>query len=143
MKIIRKSFYLNLFIITISCNNINTDSVQSMNNNKLESEDFDSFYLKFHRDTLFQISRIIFPLEGYNLDSENALDTNSNFRWNRNEWTYHKLIELDSQFKREFKIIGDSAKERIYIPNSGLETIRKFSKKDGKWHLVFYGNQDL
>ena len=71
MKIIRKAFYLNLFIITISCNNINTDSVQSMNNNKLESEDFDSFYLKFHRDTLFQISRIIFPLDGYNLDSEN------------------------------------------------------------------------
>lgn len=131
MKIIRKLIYINLFVVTISCNNTNTDSVQSMKNNKLESEDFDSFYLKFHKDTLFQISRIIFPLEGYNLDSENALDTNSNFRWNRNEWTYHKLIELDSQFKREFKIIGDSAKERIYIPNSGLETIRKFSKKMG------------
>ena len=143
MKSMRKVIYLYFLIVTASCNNINNNTSIKTNPVKLESEIFDSFYLKFHQDTLFQINRIVFPLDGYNLNNENAFNSNSNFKWNRKEWTYHKLIKFDMQFKKETTIHGDSAIEKIYIPNSGFEIIRKFSKVKGKWFLVFYGNQDL
>jgi len=140
-------FILSSIIVIIiaifnSCNNSHQEN--SIPNAKRDStEVFEKFYNKFHDDSLFQISRILFPLPGYNIDSDyNPNEKIINFNWNKNDWVMHKKI-LDEKFKNELKKYNDSMIERLYIENSGVEIIRKFYLYNNKWYLGFYGSQSL
>lgn len=109
-----------------------------------ECENFDSFYLRFHSDTLFQTQRINFPLKGYDINEENSIgmDT-SEFFWDRKNWEYHILFKVLAPYARQRKQVKDTLIEKIFIPNSGFFTERKFVCKERKWYLEFYGNQEL
>lgn len=139
---------LILFLVLTSCvNQNNSKKLDSTSENNIEiTERFEEFYEKFHSDSSFQMSRIKFPLKGYNYDETyspiSEIDF-SNYEWQRDEWDIHsKPIESDS-LKVEFIVEKGKVEEVITIPNSGTEIVRRFSLMNGKWFLVFYGNQTL
>lgn len=55
--------FVTIILLTfISCDKSRTQEKKNISNSNIEN--FDSFYDKFHKDSLFQISRLKFPLKG-------------------------------------------------------------------------------
>jgi len=125
-----------------------------MNRKKTEKKDytskenFDQFAKAFFTDSLFQTSRINFPLPG-----SHSLNVGSTFgdsicsEWKAEEWTMIKkmfpnqdsIIKIGQNvYKRKINRNDSVVEERIYIENSGFEELQKFVIKDGKWYLSYY-----
>ncbi len=104
-----------------------------------KAENFDQFYKRFHTDSLFQMSRITFPLEGLPSFAEEAQFTGERFRWQRDDWEQHLLINYDAFPDLSQNLVKEQGqvKESINMGNGfGLE--RHFALEEGKWFLVFY-----
>ena len=113
---------------------------------KLDSS-FENFYLKFHTDSQYQISKIKFPLPGFNTyeegDDLSDGQSSSKYFWAKNKWVLMKIPDLDNTYSIK-KVKTDSTyDETISIPNSGYYIIRNFKKENGEWYLVFYGVHNL
>jgi hypothetical protein len=107
---------------------------------KTNSEEFNSFYNRFTTDSAFQISRVIFPLEGatYFVNYRDELDS---IPWNKDKWKFciANIYKLDSiKYKMNILIQGSDVKENIWIKGSGFEMERRFKLINGKWYLVYY-----
>ena len=103
------------------------------------TEEFDSFYAKFHEDSSFQVSRIVFPLEGRPAVTSDTVDL-TNFRWTAQTWKYQRPIHPDStQFVSLFNDMGPIRQEIMDIP-PGFFIERRFTKTDGKWYLIYYSD---
>jgi len=104
------------------------------------NENFDEFYSKFHTDSLFQIQRIIFPLEG------GRYDYNTEETWTPENWCIKKVsvYQVDStEFSVEFNKNDTLVFERIYLPNSGFDFQCRYRLISGKWYLVYCLDQNL
>ncbi|MEM7101827.1 MAG: hypothetical protein AAF502_01775 [Bacteroidota bacterium] len=100
-------------------------------------EGFDDFYKRFHRDSLYQIDHITFPLQGVE-DFADTIDPNAPFYWERDEWIMHREIDLEEKgFNREIKALGYMVEETIRNADN-FGTIRRFYFADGEWNLVYY-----
>jgi len=99
---------------------------------------FEEFYDNFHKDSLYQIEHIQFPLQGV---SSNPTDHHSAFRWEREDWRMHKRFnEAESGFRSEFTQLGDDFIIERIVHNQGLYAMeRRFSKLGGdEWYLIYY-----
>lgn len=104
-------------------------------------EDFDKFYQKFHNDSLFQMSRVKFPLKGYEMDT-----TEQTKSWSKQNWTMHraKISEVDTAvFKTDIEMNSNFRKERIFIDGGGFNSERVFKRINGKWYLTLFVNEDM
>jgi hypothetical protein len=112
-------------------------------NNSLKSskeENFDKFYERFHKDSLFQINRVKFPLQGKQV---NADGTNS---WKREKWTMikAKASEINtSEYNVKTTKTDNTYFEGIYCKNCGFSFEMKFQLIDHKWYLVYLLDNDL
>lgn len=112
-----------LFLILTSC----------IKSQTIESESFTDFNNKFHSDSIFQMSRIKFPINGklYKKDIEE--------NWNMNNWTMlGKPVGeyLFKQFKQETITRDDSVEEKISYAKIGFYYYVKFELIKNKWYLV-------
>lgn len=100
---------------------------------------FDEFYHRFHTDSTFQWSRILFPLEGKpeQLDTLPYLDT---YYWPQETWVMHRLPNLrDTSYERVFQVIDSSLlREFIFHKPSGYSMERRYSYMEKGWHLIYY-----
>lgn len=145
--------WINAFLLSvvIGCtDNTSTNKVEENNSRKesqIAKETFEQFYDRFHKDDSFQLARVSFPLKGYNISGENynpESKSDSDFYWTRNDWVIQHKPERGGDFKIKLSNLdSNNIEERVFIDHSGFEVIRRFSREDGKWYLVFYGNQDL
>jgi hypothetical protein len=107
-------------------------------------ESFNPFYEKFHRDSLFQVNHVIWPLQG-----EKSIQTDSSttevreYRWTPETWIMHHPIDYsNNDYVREVSMMGDFMvieiiKTRMY--GYGIE--RRFAKQaDGDWALIYYSD---
>jgi hypothetical protein len=99
-------------------------------------EDFKDFHDRFIQDSLFQVSRLKFPLGGKRILDDESYD------WNLDNWTMIKvsLYEIDTtEYKHKLEIQEDPEYKsfRLFIPNSGFEFSARFQLIEHKWHLVF------
>jgi len=104
--------------------------------------DFVSFYEQFHRDSAFQMERIIWPLEGV---PDNAGDrlTDPTYRWQRNEWRIMKPIDVQGSFRREFLPMSDELIiEKITNSTGQFALIRRWAIISGDWHLIYYAGMN-
>ena len=104
-------------------------------------EGFAEFYQRFHSDSLFQISHIVFPLEGLPDNADSTALANSDFRWTLDSWHMQHQVDFTmSEFKREIVPLTKSlVVERIYDPQKGLGMLRKFALvSGGEWNLIYY-----
>ncbi|HEU0125876.1 MAG TPA: hypothetical protein VFQ56_06205, partial [Flavobacterium sp.] len=87
-----------IFIFTfLSCNKVKEETNLSSEStvNKVDSiaetikkelpENFDEFNKKFHSDSLFQVSRVDFPIEGKHVSGFEQ------YNWTRKNWQFHAI----------------------------------------------------
>ena len=105
--------------------------------NKLP-DDFHTFYNQFHTDSIFQLSRIVFPLKGI-AQSKDSTKVIEEVLWARENWVIHRPFNNhEGTFEREFTNTANIISE-IISANSGLFTLEKrYAKLSGEWHLIFY-----
>lgn len=149
-------FPVFLLLFFISCNRTSKEIAQTPGTDKKETsaihqgneakrtfhnEDFDKFYQRFHSDSLFQMQRIKFPMQGYTLDS-----LGNNVPWTRQNWLMHRMgvQQVDTTvYKVEIKKEPGNCEEDIYIEGGGFRTKRMFNRENGKWYLILFENEEL
>ena len=148
------SLYFILILLT-SCNfKGNTYTKEKIIKDTLISEDFDLFSKHFYSDSVFQMSRIEFPLKGlHNEPVETTILSQIGdtilYVWERKNWTILKTSftnNKDTSIKdcygtkyiRRIKKSRTEVIDSVYIEDSGLITVRKFKIKNKKWYLTYY-----
>lgn len=124
------------------CANKSGENIKSIPN-----ENFDEFNNSFYSDSLFQISRIIFPLVGevngsdsivsdeHKLKKEDWVILKNNYFKNGNDTAF---VIHGEHFKGKMHKANKMVVQEVYIENSGYKSEMKFSLKNGKWYLTDY-----
>jgi hypothetical protein len=147
---------LLFFCQILALSECTADTLKKENQQQIEEENFDSFYKKFYADSVFQVSRIIFPLKGFNSDARDPElgDKNPPYFWKKNEWSF--LSTLDKDMVKDVhedgvdiyrKVLKRNKNltviEKIFREESGYSEERQFKKNKGKWFLVYYRFSDV
>jgi hypothetical protein len=102
-------------------------------------EDFEVFFDHFHKDSLFQIEHITFPLEGVKKVNDGPGNILVPVHWQQDEWVLHKAFnDFDGSFTRTYRQVGPVIIEYITDQNDFFSMERRFAKIDGEWHLIYY-----
>lgn len=126
--------YLFLSLLLINCN------TKIEKNTSKFLENFDVFYDKFHEDTVFQVSRVKFPIQGKKINGFN------NEEWNSKNWEilHTKISAVNTnEFKTNTIRTDSTFIEKCFIPNSGFYTEYRYKLIDGKWHLIYALDQNI
>ncbi|MGC3945568.1 MAG: DUF4348 domain-containing protein [Chryseolinea sp.] len=107
----------------------------------ISQSDFKDFFERFSTDSVFQLSRIQFPLEvKLWIEEEKPLEKQL---WNRGDWKYSSFYyegeyasrSIDA-YTQKVKSYGDTVKLEIRGVDNGIYTDYNFVKVDGDWILV-------
>lgn len=98
------------------------------------SEDFEVFYAQFFGDSVFQASRVYFPLQGSYMKGADE------FRWKDDEWTMLKTpkdsVDL-SKYKAKRKQKNYTVDEKAWSKKDGMLWDRRFALLGNRWFLVY------
>jgi len=96
------------------------------------SESFDQFYEKFKSDSVYQVSRIVFPLpvETYDTDVEGVVKS----AIDEKEWGFMSFNE--KRYILKVESAADTTKVNIQIEDTGVFVDYLFTLVDNKWKLV-------
>jgi hypothetical protein len=144
MRMITKLISLSLvFILTTAlltnCHSTK-EHTKSSASDKNSGEDFDKFYERFHKDSVFQVSRLKFPLGGMSIKGgEKILWTKDNMPLLKT-----KIYDVDTtQYKVTFRKTEKTFTQKVWIENSEFSSEFKFELINKKWYLVYVLDQDL
>lgn len=138
-----KSFalFLLLFEAFSSCSAKRSSDSLSINSNS-KIEEFSIFYDRYLNDSLFQMSRIKFPLPGINTEEMSLSDTV--YYWHKETWALHKNSRIDTSIYNSKKMVTDTlAVVEISLEDSGFLIRSEFRPIDGKWYLTYYIDSNL
>jgi hypothetical protein len=129
-------------VVVISITNCKSANIiSSTDPDKTTSiENFDDFYNRFHTDSLFQMSRIKFPLKGIKVDYEGEK------KWSGKNWITMKtkIQDVDtSEFSTEYQKTDKSFMEKFWIEDTGYSSEYRFKLIRKKWYLVYANEQNL
>lgn len=135
-------FKIFLLLVLTSCQLKNTSKKQNeqskINNDSFSFmyNDFKVFYNQFISDTIFQKSRIKFPLKG------TYSDHSGDEKWKKQNWPYvnwHIESELKNNTEDSISIIQNknSFFYGIYCLDCGFSFEMEFEKINGKWFLTY------
>lgn len=132
-RLLLPSIFIGLLCIS-ACGDKNT----SVSAGEKLPEDFVEFYDRFHKDSAYQMTHIVFPLQGKPNNAKPGTDY-SDYHWSEENWILHKDFGklLDSYSKR---YSGDSIYiiEEIYHNTEAFKIERRFSRIGKQWFLVYY-----
>lgn len=100
-------------------------------------EDFNAFFEKFKKDSVFQKQRVVFPLKVrvFNIDN---LKTEENSLEEKN----YEFLKIDeNEVSMEKKISKDSVKIILKGKDNGIYIETQFLKDKGIWKLESYNDQ--
>lgn len=129
-----------ILFLMINCNSSHKNT-SKFSESKALIEDFDRFYDRFHNDSLFQISRITFPLNGLNID---GLDEKN--EWTEDNWPLMKtrIYDIDTnQFKTEYKKTENAFMQKFWLQDSSFGSEYRFELVGNKWFLVYAMDSNL
>lgn len=107
-------------------------------------DDFQTFYDNFHTDSVFQMSHIIFPLQGQPSLTDSSAYIPDNFTWSKEKWVMHRPFDNGGgEFKRSFINFNNIITEEIADRSGQFTMIRRFSKMDADWYLIYYKEMGL
>lgn len=136
------SFFLTIWSLVFwSCMGTGDTSVVDSGLNVSDlPEDFRVFYQRFHRDSLFQVEHIVFPLEGLPDEADATTIAEGKYRWTPAQWRFQRVVDYEtSDFTRRFVPVNDRMiAEYIVHKNTGFGMLRRFAKMGGYWHLIYY-----
>jgi len=139
-----RNFFLYLFIlIGLSCNSSadTKEETTVLEEDALTTtmDEFETFYQKFHTDSIFQKEHILFPLKGLPTNADSAILKSGDFYWQEEDWVTQHLVDPSSGFTPTVLPI-DSALiiERIMYKDKQYAMERRFAKMNGEWKLIYY-----
>jgi len=96
-------------------------------------EDFLTFYMKFHSDSIFQVEHIVFPLK-MKADSTSYLKA---------DWVMHQPFDDNKgEFSQSFINMNGLIIERISSSNQIFRMERRFVKSGTSYELIYYHIQN-
>jgi|SRR5215467_3947331 len=138
------SFFLLLIISSCSSKKGQKSASKSQGktrNKKDTMERFQTFNVKFHNDSSFQISRVAFPIGG------KFVDGTTQHGWSKQNWKMLKNpvgYNIDTtQYKYLLNKTDSSVVEKFWINQSGFNIERRFKLKNNKWYLTFFNDVNL
>ncbi|MEM6698866.1 MAG: hypothetical protein AAF806_05430 [Bacteroidota bacterium] len=137
MKALAKFGVFLIFTLLFSCGTqVEEKIVEETTPN---TDDFETFYDKFHSDSTYQIEHVLFPLQGLPTNADTTVLRNRNFYFQKEDWVIQNRLPENSDFRSEFAAI-DSALviERILHDSGQFAMERRFAKMDGEWMLIYY-----
>lgn len=115
-----------------------TATTEKRSSTKGRIENFDEFYNKFHKDSVFQVSRTKFPLGGMSVSGSEKT------KWTRTNLPLLKIKVYDidtTQYKISIKRTANSVIQKVWIEDSGFKFECRFKLIDNKWFLVYVLDQ--
>lgn len=98
-------------------------------------EGFEEFFDRFHKDSVFQLSHIVFPLEGKQIKDEQNYD----FLWPKENWVLHKAFDENlTDFEKTYQVINNIVIETIRDKYNFSKIERRFAKLGDEWMLIYY-----
>jgi hypothetical protein len=106
--------------------------------------DFAQFYEKFHSDSVYQMSHIQFPLDGYPTNADSVSIADKNFHWTADTWVMHTMKAFnDSLYTRTLEVpLAGIVNETVYQKNTPFGMVRRFFKRGDEWYLIFYSGMN-
>lgn len=138
----RITVLLGVLILIGSCRSHHSDTTETQAkrkspyaNFKFESTEFESFYTKFISDSLFQISRIKFPIGGQIADYEGERNWEKNtwpmLKWNLREEIINTSDSLSIQQTDKKFFFGS------YCLDCGFSFEMAFEKIKDEWYMTY------
>ena len=113
-----------------------------INGQGTETENFASFYAKFHTDSLFQIDRISWPLNGNFVQDSAGVATDLHHK--KVDWLMHRPIDDNPDFVQQIQpLTEDLDIEEIKALAGKYKIERRFSRMGDGWHLIYYREAGL
>ena len=103
--------------------------------------DFVKFYEEFHKDSVFQLAHIQFPLPEREAEKMPDGSYSLQLNWTKADWKIQSLPPLNTgEFHRDFIPLGPEMMiEKITTGEEvGFSVERRFAKLGGEWMLIFY-----
>ncbi|NMM50766.1 DUF4348 domain-containing protein [Marinigracilibium pacificum] len=152
-----------LLIITIGCNHSEINSTEGdlevsdttkltlaehstiieevIETEELVPEEFDSFFDKYSTDSIFQITRTLFPLEEKIWEigeDEPTSETINRSQWNFITFNYHDSLSTRKidPYTQSVNYGMDTTKIEIRGVDNGIFTDFNFVNRDGQWFLI-------
>jgi len=130
--LLKVSFFIVIGLLCHACEN--TES-EALSENTGLPDDFSAFYVKFHRDTAFQRSHIVWPLKGLAA----GLETEGETTWARDEWVPHIRIPSSMEYDQTFNVLTDDLVVETIREKDGNDAMqRRFAKLADGWALIYY-----
>lgn len=138
-------FVVSFIVISCKKNAIEQEPISNLPSKKLEkiesAENFEEFNKKFHSDSLFQISRVDFPIEGKHVSGFEQ------YNWTRKNWQFLAIRVAEKtkigEYQHSLEKTDTLITERFWIPDSGFEVERQFKLIANKWFFVYYNDINL
>ena len=135
----KKILLIFILIIFSNCQDQKIENnFKSQENQELTvEEDFNTFFEKFKKDSVFQKQRVVFPLKVrvFNIDN---LKTEENSLEEKN----YEFLKIDeNEVSIEKKIYKDSVKIILKGKDNGIYIETQFLKDKGIWKLESYNDQ--
>lgn len=135
----KKILLIFILIIFSNCQDQKIENnFKSQENQELTVEDdFNTFFEKFKKDSVFQKQRVVFPLKVrvFNIDN---LKTEENSLEEKN----YELLKIDeNEVSMDKKIYKDSVKIILKGKDNGIYIETQFLKDKGIWKLESYNDQ--
>lgn len=127
-------------MVLIHCHSTREASKGEALSTRSAGENFEKFYVRFHKDSAFQVSRTRFPLGGMSI--EGSIKT----KWTRNNLPLMriKVYDIDTtQYKVFFEKTERTFTQKVWIENSGFSSECRFELIGNKWYLVYVLDQNL
>ncbi|MCC6815519.1 MAG: hypothetical protein IT267_03800 [Saprospiraceae bacterium] len=107
-------------------------------------EDFKNFYQQFHKDSIFQMSCIFFPLEGLPDHADPEFIGNEKYYFSPDQWIFQNTIPIQSEnYSVDYTNISNMLiEETITDKKLDLKLIRRFAKTGGGWRLIYYAGMN-
>jgi len=146
IKDMTKTFFMSLLLLSLmtSCSLTGSDRQES---SKLhdssstdsslvngEPEDFDSFYRRFHQDSIFQQSRVKFPVDGEYCDFDTTM------AWTSSNWEFIKFTidQVDTiSYETSLKKKKRKVIEHVNCKECGYTFEIRFDLVDRRWYLTY------
>lgn len=143
MKSTKKNFIATLLILVLTliqtgCQNKQQAALLADRNAK--TEDFDAFYDRFHSDSVFQMTRVKFPLGGGLIEGGSSDDVGDGTPITKDNYQLlkFKIYDVDTAiFKTSYSKSKDSFIEKAWIEDSGFSCEFRFKLIGKKWFLVY------
>ncbi|MDD2284852.1 MAG: hypothetical protein PHQ11_05565 [Paludibacter sp.] len=118
-----------------------------------EIENFDAFHDKFFGDSIFQISRIDFPLPGevsdfiygddesFEMENDEYFIKNNKLFWKKSGWRFLQEIKNENdEFEISIEKVGSNLREHIRLKGTDWIIVYEYALINKKWMLVYYAN---